>query len=152
MSNYLDTENYIDLGNYVETSLQVATTVQTTTPAVRISVNTILLSSDWDMSVDPSGNIAGAYGNYALAQDVATACRLFFGELWYNTKNGIPYFEDILGKRPSRSLVRTYMKNAALTVPGVVDAKIYIDGVERRKLVGRIQFTDSVGKAHNVVL
>lgn len=115
-------------------------------------MKTLLLTVNWDLKTDSAGNIASVSGDYALAQDVATACRLFYGELWYNNAVGVPYFEKILGKRPARSVAKNLLRTAALRVPGVVDAKVYIDGIENRKLVGRINFTDETGKSHNVTL
>lgn len=115
-------------------------------------MKTLLLTSSWDLKADTSGNIASVSGDYAMAQDVATACRLFYGELWYNNLVGVPYFEDILGKRPARSVVVAHLRTAALRVPGVVEAKVYIDSIVSRKLIGRIQFTDLNGKNHNVTL
>jgi len=112
----------------------------------------LLLTDDWDLVSNSSGNIATASDVYSMAQDVATACRLFLGELWYNNQAGIPYFQNVLGNHPKRSLLKEYLKNAALTVPGVVDAVVYIDSLENRKLVGRIRFTDATGKSNNVVL
>ena len=64
-------------------------------------MKTLLLDrTQWDLVQDANGNIALATEPYARAQDVASACRLFRGELWYDTAAGIPYFEDILGKSP----------------------------------------------------
>ena len=45
---------------------------------------------DWDLCVDTSGNIALATEPYAIAQDVASACKTFLGECWYDTTYGIP--------------------------------------------------------------
>jgi len=150
MSYYTDTENYIDLGNYIETS--EVTYNQPEQQVMATHARSLLLSAGWDLMATASGNIATTTGNYAMAQDVATACRLFFGELWYNVENGVPYFQEILGKRPARSVFKAHLRMAALTVPGVVDAKVYIDSIERRRLIGRVQFTDETGKTNNVVL
>ena len=75
--------------------------------------NTLLLDqSAWDLVIDSAGNIAMATPPYALAQDVASAVRLFLGELWYNTPKGIPYFEDVLGQLPPATLLTGYMEKA----------------------------------------
>jgi len=85
--------------------------------------NTLLLDqSAWDLIIDSAGNIAMATPPYALAQDVASAVRLFLGELWYRTPDGIPYFENVLGQLPPLTLLIAYIERAALTVPGVVTA------------------------------
>lgn len=113
--------------------------------------NTLLLDrSKWDLVIDSSGNIAVAKPPYALAQDVASAVRLFLGELWYDTKKGIPYFKEVLGKLPPQSLIIAYIENAAKTVPGVVKARCIIQTLADRGVTGQIQFIDETGAAHNV--
>jgi hypothetical protein len=81
---------------------------------------------------------------------VASAARLFLGELWYSVDAGIPYFEDILGQLPPASLIRAYLERAALTVPGVVSAQCSLTQFEGRNLSGQILFIDEVGAQNNV--
>ena len=84
------------------------------------------------------------------SQDVASAVRLFLGELWYSTKKGIPYFEDVLGHLPPLSLMTGYIEKAALTVPGVVSAQCIISAFDAREIMGQIQFIDETGAASGV--
>lgn len=113
--------------------------------------NTLLLDqSAWDLVIDSAGNIAVAAPPYALAQDVASAARLFLGELWYDTSKGIPYFEDVLGHLPPMSLLTGYIEKAALTVPGVVTAQCTISAFDSREISGQIQFIDETGAANGV--
>lgn len=113
--------------------------------------NTLLLDqSAWDLVIDSAGNIAMATPPYALAQDVASAVRLFLGELWYNTPKGIPYFEDVLGHLPPLSLLTGYMEQAALTVPGVMSAQVIISAFDAREIRGEVQFIDETGAASGV--
>lgn len=113
--------------------------------------NTLLLDqTKWDLVLDSSGNIATAAPPYALAQDVASAVRLFLGELWYSTAKGIPYFEDILGHLPPASLIVSHIERAAKTVPGVVSARCIISSFSDRKINGQIQFIDETGAQNGV--
>ena len=50
----------------------------------------LLTPQTWDLTVDASNNIAVAAEPYALAQDAASAIRLFQGEDYYDTTRGIP--------------------------------------------------------------
>lgn len=112
---------------------------------------TLLLdNSAWDLIIDSAGNIAAAEPPYALAQDVASAVRLFLGELWYNTPQGIPYFEEVLGHLPPLSLLTGLIEKAALTVSGVVTAKCIISSFNNREIAGQIQFIDEIGAANNI--
>jgi hypothetical protein len=109
-------------------------------------MDTLLLDpSAWDLVLDANGNIAIATQPYAIAQDVASACKLFLGELYYDNSKGVPYFETILGEKPPISFIKSKFEEAALTVPGVVLAKCYLQDFKNRKLTGQIQVTDING-------
>lgn len=109
-------------------------------------MDTLLLDrTTWDLTLDASGNIAVASGPYALAQDAACAIKLFVGELWFDTSQGIPYFQTILGQAPSLAYMKSQFVAAALTVPGVVSAEAFITGIEGRVVTGQVQVRDSTG-------
>jgi len=107
---------------------------------------TLLLDTvSWDLLADASGNLAVASVPYALAQDAASAIKLFQQELWYNTAPGVPYFEDILGSAPSLAALKAQFSAAAETVPGVVAAQTFITAFDDRGLHGQVQVTDKNG-------
>lgn len=107
---------------------------------------TLLLErSAWDLCLTASRSIATCTGAYALAQDAASAIRLFRGELWYDTRQGVPYFEEILDQAPSIPFMRAQFEAAALTVPGVVTATCFISGIINRQVRGQVQITDAAG-------
>lgn len=110
-------------------------------------MKTLLLDTvAWDLTVDLSANIAVASEPYSQAQDAASAIRLFYGELYYDTSRGIPYFTEILGFSPPISLMKSYFELAALTVPGVVTANSYITEWTNRVVRGQVQITTSDGR------
>lgn len=113
-------------------------------------MNTLALSvPDWDLTVDGIGNIATFSDELpdpiGLAQDAASAIRLFQGELWFDTTQGIPYFAQVLGQRPSIALMKAYFVKAALTVPGVASAVCYILAISNRAVSGQVQISDASG-------
>lgn len=109
-------------------------------------MDTLLLDrTTWDLTVDTAGNIAMASAPYALAQDAASAIRLFEGELYYDTTSGVPYYAEILGLSPPVSLMRAYFVRAALTVPGVVRAQAFITEWTDRVVRGQVQVYDAAG-------
>jgi hypothetical protein len=67
------------------------------------------------------------------------------GELWYDTTQGVPYFQDVLGELPPLSLFMSYMERAALTVPGVVSAECRVTGFANRQVQGEVLFVDENG-------
>lgn len=114
-------------------------------------MKTLLLDiSTWDLVVASNGGIAVATDPYSVAQDVASACRVFQGEEWYHTDVGIPYFQQILGKLPPINLVKTLIANAASSVPGCNNPVVFLTGLAGRNLSGQVQFTDSNGQTQVV--
>lgn len=104
---------------------------------------TLLLDQgSWDLCLDANGNIAVANPPYATAQDVSSAIRTFFGEVYDDTTLGVQYFGKILGKNPPLSFVRSQIEAAALSVPGVVTAVCTIQAISGRAITGQVAFTD----------
>lgn len=110
--------------------------------------NTLLLDTvRWDLVVDQNGDIAMATEPYSLAQDAASQCRLFQGELWYDTTQGIPYFQDVLGQMPPLPLLKALFVQAAELVPGVISAQAFISAItETRVIVGQVQTVSQTGQ------
>ena len=56
---------------------------------------TLKLNDDWDLFVDTKGDLSvtdKTSKNYAIAQNVANAFRLFTNDAYYFTDEGIPHF------------------------------------------------------------
>jgi hypothetical protein len=120
-------------------------------PVEKKSLNTLLLDlTNWDLVLDSLGNIALAAQPYSLAQDVASAVKVFKGEVWYDTTIGIPYFEQILGNTPPLPLFKEFMINQSLTVPDVVSASVVIKSINERALEGQIHFVDVNGNEQTI--
>ena len=110
--------------------------------------STLLLDTQtWDLVVDNYGNIAVADEPYALAQDAASACRLFRGELWYDTSQGVPYWQAILGQMPPLAYIKAQLAAAASSVPNVRSAQVFIANITQDRLVsGQVQITGPTGQ------
>jgi hypothetical protein len=109
--------------------------------------STLLLDTqNWDLVTDISGNIAVAAEPYALAQDAASAIKLFQGELWFDVSIGVPYWSLILGLSPPVALMKSKFKAAALTVPGVASAVCYLSSIVDRVVGGQVQVTSATGQ------
>ena len=105
--------------------------------------------ANWDLTVDDGMNIAVASGGQDIAQDVASAVKLFQGELWYDTTQGAPWFENVLGQNYSLRVLQELVNSAALSVPGVVQARTTIDSVTDRGITGRVEIIDTNGTLLN---
>lgn len=116
-----------------------------------ITQKTLLLDQGaWDLVLDANGNMAVADAPYSIAQDVASAVRTFLGECWYDTAQGLPYWQQILGKYPPLPFVKQKIVQTALSVPNVAKANVYFTRFAGRKLSGQIQVIDTDGIASNV--
>lgn len=114
-------------------------------------MKTLLLNPEtWDLMVTANRDIAAAVEPYALAQDAASAIKLFEGEDYYDTARGVPYWSEILGKWPPVRLMKARFVAAARTVPGVVAAQCFIESIEDRRPKGQVQVTDATGAISTV--
>lgn len=112
-----------------------------------------LLPDPWDLVLDTNGNIATATSTYQRAQDIASKCRVFIQDLYYQQSAGIPYLESILGKNTYPiGLYQSELYKAAMSVDGVVSVNIKLNQLSDRKLTGMIEFTDIEGNSATVGL
>jgi hypothetical protein len=110
-------------------------------------VNTLLLTTDtWDITLDVNNNLAIATGPYAIAQDVASACRTFLGEVWYNINLGMPYLQQIFTLQTSINYVKQALIANGMTVPSVATITCFLTGPGKpRNLGGQLQIKDNLG-------
>lgn len=109
-------------------------------------MDTLLLDLDnWNLVVDANGDIAVASNPYSQAQDAASAIRTWLGEVYYDTTLGVNY-EQILFQFPTMAVLKQQMIDAALTVPGVVSAKIAILAFQNREITGQVQIFNEDGE------
>ena len=99
----------------------------------------------WDLDVDASGSIALSSSAYSVAQDVASQSLLWRGEAPYNTDDGIPYEQSVLGQRPA-----AWYQQEALRVPDVASATPVLIYDQARGVTGQIQVTLTDGTQINV--
>lgn len=104
---------------------------------------TLLLDKNWDITLNGAGNIATTRDDYAIAQNVANAVRLFVEDAYFDQTSGIPHYLIELGMQesPSVTILTSRIKNAAVNVPGVIDASVTLDIEEDRVLGGQIVIT-----------
>jgi len=114
-------------------------------------MNTLAVGTETrDLELDLSGNMKVLTGPGAIAQDVASALKLFAGELWYDTTRGLPYYSQVLGKNFNRPLLQGLMDQAALSMPGVVKAQTTLQPPVNRELHGSVEVIDTTGVTLNV--
>jgi hypothetical protein len=111
-------------------------------------VNTLALTTDgsWDLLIT-DGTLTVATGAQAIAQDVASACRTFLGEVWYAPLTlGVPYLQRILGQRISLQFIKLAEISAGMTTPGVGQINCFLTGPdEQRNVGGQLQIYSTTG-------
>lgn len=107
-----------------------------------------LLLTDGELSV-VNGDLATVDGEAALRQDVLTALRLFKGEWFLDTDQGVPYFDKILGqKNISTAELRRILAPVVMGREGVVSldsCRVTIDNATRSATV-RLTATTDLGR------
>lgn len=108
----------------------------------------------WDLTLDAFGNIALATPPYAIAQDVASACRTVLAEVYYDDTLGVDYFGELFGKTPPASVFQEQFISQTELVPGVVTATCIIESYSAvtREADGQVIFTDVNNQTQTVSL
>lgn len=117
----------------------------------------------WDLTTDVYGNFA-TFGDATpasvqtgpgmrLAQDVATRCRAWNGEVYFDTTQGIRY-PNILGAAPNLSVVQNAFNTEALKVPlcETAIAQFAFTASSTRELTGTLNVADVNGNSATVTL
>lgn len=110
--------------------------------------NTLALSSNWDLQFDSNGNLSFLKEAEAICQNVCNECRLFLNDAYFRYDEGIDWFTDQLGQPLQESVVTERLRNAALSVPGVlsvVNIEITEIDQETRTLHGKIEIETQYG-------
>lgn len=109
-------------------------------------MNTLASDSDGDLLVE-NGDLVVASGGLAVAIDVASVARTFRGECWYDSTLGVPYYNQILGQRPSLQFVKQALVTAGLTVPDVASIRCFLTGPGPNRVIGgQLQITTVSGQ------
>ena len=106
-------------------------------------VTTLQLDSDtWDLVVSLDANIATVNDVEGMqqSQDAASACRLFLDELWFDTTQGVPYWQQMLGKLPPISLIESNYATAAETVTNVKAASVTVTSLQNQPPNSALRF------------
>lgn len=85
-----------------------------------------MLSTDpIDFLLDDDGDLVMplqfSRGLPAVAQGIRCRMLLFRGEWFLNLDAGVPYYQDLLGKKPNLALARNIFRDAILSTPGVLE-------------------------------
>ncbi|ELX9578566.1 hypothetical protein SLJ66_001935 [Escherichia coli] len=110
-------------------------------------------TSTWDLVLDGQGNIAIATDSEAVAQDVASACLVFYGECYFDNTLGIPWKQNVLGHAPTPGYIAQKMQTEAkkLAIVDQAVASVFFDK-STRNTTGTIRVTDIYGNTAQATL
>ena len=85
-----------------------------------------------------NGDLVILEGLDAIRQHVDVRLKFLLGENFLDTREGIPYFERVLGKITSLTAVSEIFRSAILNTPGVINLNNFrfdFDGVTRKLFI-----------------
>ena len=74
-----------------------------------------------DIGLDADGNLSMVTGAHAVGQHVRQRLGFFQGEWFLDTTAGVPWLDDILGRRYSPALAEAVVKAEILATHGVTE-------------------------------
>ncbi len=116
---------------------------------------TLILSKKWDLQTTMSGGVEVGSGEMATAQAVANEARLFTNDAYFQQDQGIPHYIIDLGEKANTSVLRSYLRKAALRVPDVLEVlSVDIVGIDpkTRTLTGDIRFRTIGGEQRSQIM
>lgn len=83
-------------------------------------MTSIRIGSDNDIQID-NNNLTLVEGREEISQVLRQRLRVFLGEWFLDSREGIDYYGEVLKKAPDPGQVDALFKNEILTSPGVVE-------------------------------
>lgn len=80
-------------------------------------------------------------GSEAIRQHLQTTFGLFLGEWFLDETAGVPWFRDILIKKPSFVVIDAVLKDTILSVPGVISITKYEFNYDPAVRMATLNFT-----------
>lgn len=89
-----------------------------------------------------------------VAQRLYLKLRTFQGEWFLNEGHGVPWLEDVLGKKVKKSTVDMIIQNAILTTSGVKSIEVFSSSFDngRREYECRFTFISDAGERSEEII
>lgn len=79
-----------------------------------------------DIELGPDGDFVYAEGPEYIRIRLAARFQFYRGEYFLDTRQGIPYYRDALGRKsPDLNVLRSTFREVILTTPGVISLKSF---------------------------
>lgn len=93
-----------------------------------------------DLFLDATGQLVLVDGVEAIAQQIWVRLQFFKGEWFLDRRQGVPYFENVFIKNPSRELLETIFRGIILDTPNVESLDSFLLDIETATRTGTIDF------------
>ena len=119
----------------------ITCTLVSATPATpSAGVGAVVPGIDWALDADgdldfSSGSLRYTQGIEAIAQGIRIRVLMVAGEWFLDLDLGVPWFTEILGRKPTIARVRALLRKAIIAAPGVLEIlsiDVSIDSSTRR--------------------
>lgn len=109
----------------------------------------LLDETTWDFALDSAGNMQTVTGREAIAQHVKIRLRFFRGEWSLDTREGTPYWEQILVRGASEAAISEVFRRVVAETPGIASVRqvgLSIDRQTRTLTVARLEAVTTDGE------
>jgi hypothetical protein len=96
----------------------LSSTATSATTSADTALRDLALASDDDILIS-EGDLVFNYGAAGIASDVRARLQTRLGECFLDTSMGVPWFEKILGHKPSAGELRNIFREEILATPGI---------------------------------
>lgn len=96
-------------------------------------MSTIKIKQDNDIDIT-NNDLTLVTGRDEIAQVLRQRLRVFLGEWFLDSREGVDYYGEVLKKAPDVGRVDTLFKNEILSSPGVIELIQYNSDIVGRKL------------------
>ena len=102
-----------------------------------MSVLRVIPAGDIELANGTTRTITGA--EYAT-QRVRVSLDFFLGEWFLDTREGMPYFRDVLVKNPNQDTVKSVFRRGIMRTPGIVSVPTLDVSLDVQRRVATITF------------
>lgn len=116
-------------------------------------MSTIKIDSNGDIALEKN-DVVLLTGKDEIAQVLKQELRVFLGEWFLDTREGVPYYQDILKKAPDIGRIDAVLKNRILSSPGIVELLEFQVELNQRnlELVFKARSTEGIIEFNEVLI
>lgn len=108
---------------------------------------------DHDLRIE-NGEFLRVRGSDEVRQRIKVSLWHYLGEYFLNTNNGVPWYEQILGRKSDADLVSAILRREILKVPRVIRIEslkaIFLNGIRQYQMESEVQVEAGPGEPRTI--